>query len=142
MKSILKAGICLVLFLLATIGHLNFAFNSEQVIEPSFVAATYESQDLLLSECSPDHILAFFDSSSSGQQLSSLLYIPQILLWASWIWPPIRKRSPYRNPQRAFRLNKKRRRRLRLHLHNTLKLISPESDSLSAWPIQSTVGCA
>ncbi len=43
-------------------------------------------------------------------------YVPLMVRWASWIWMPRRARRPYRNPLRAFRLNKKQRKRLRRRL--------------------------
>lgn len=48
-------------------------------------------------------------------------YMSLMVRWASWIWPPRRARRPYRNPLRAFRLNKKQRKRLRRRLSILLR---------------------
>ena len=53
-----------------------------------------------------------------------------MLGWAVWIRLPRRSRQPYRNPQRRFRLNKKRRRRLRRRLSNLLLQETPQSTPL------------
>ena len=58
---------------------------------------------------------------SNSEGISSSFYIPQILIWARWIWLPRRRPQPYRNPQRRFRLNKKQRRGLRRRLSNFLE---------------------
>ena len=44
----------------------------------------------------------------------------EMIGWAEWIWLLRQRQQPSRNPQRRFRLSKKKRRRLRKSLENLL----------------------
>lgn len=68
---------------------------------------------------------------------SQHFYVPLMVRWASWIWLPRRARRPYRNPLRAFRLNKKQRKRLRRRL-SILLTTKQESFLASGTPLSSS----
>ena len=130
MKSIWIAIVCCVLILLIGVS------QASPVSNPSDVGAVVTSvviPALPMTSISPyckslaqkvvtieKSLLPYIGTYFNSQHF----YIPLMVRWASWIWLPRRARRPYRNPLRAFRLNKKQRKRLRRRLSS---LLSEES---------------
>ena len=137
MKRILIFSSCLLLILLICsmykTGVSKFNDGSQLVTDrfsssPSCFASTLISDQQTLRQNNRLNIdrsyLLWHDTISNSYSLSSLFYIPQMVGWGRWIWWLSRRPQPYRNPLRAFRLNKKQRRRLRRRLSNLLALTS------------------
>lgn len=155
MKRILIFSGCLLLFLWLASTSMSHNRVSDSL---------HSSSSLLLVSGSSVSKVCFVDNLMSNQLIRSInnqlnvdrsyllshpkgrhwlnlskFYVPQMLGWATWIWLPIKTSQPYRNPQRAFRLNKKQRRRLRRRLSN---LLCQESLDSTAKPFSSSLELA
>lgn len=67
--------------------------------------------------------MGFHNSCAVGPSVVTVptpIYAYGMVLWAEWIRSP-RRRRPYRNPLRRYRLTKKQRRRLRQRLRRIVK---------------------
>lgn len=124
MKSIKVAIICVVLVLLIGVSSEGPVSNSArvgQVVTSRVVSPLPMTSILPYCQNLGQKVVTIKKSllrfAYTGIYFNSqYFYVPLILRWASWIWPPRRTRRPYRNPLRAFRLNKKQRKRLRRRL--------------------------
>ena len=77
----------------------------------------------LLMWASPSNSMGLHDSCAVGQSVVTVptpVYAYGMVLWAEWIRSP-RRRRPYRNPLRRYRLTKKQRRRLRQRLRRIVE---------------------
>ncbi len=132
MKSILIFSTCLVLILLLG-GYAKtdvFGFDvsrdsqlvmTEFSMSPScFASSTLISESYGRGDFTPPNMTALYSINKHHQSHSAIFlkrfHVPQMVAWASWIGLSYRRRQPYRNPLRRFRLNKKQRRRLLKHL--------------------------
>ena len=138
MKRILIFSGCLLLILLANlsidktpVSEFNHDYASELIINSSSFNQGCFASPLIWDQQTPKAnnglnigISTFLSHHiiSNSEKISSSFYIPQIVGWARWIWLLPRRRQPYRNPHRRFRLNKKQRRHLRRRLSNLLAL--------------------
>lgn len=143
MKSVLIFSTCLVLVLLlhgkpkTDIREFDVNVNLEQVgIEVSSWQTCFANNFIFGIDSINDERRNLTISSriwpvttNNYPQFSRLFYVPQMVGWAMWIGLSHRRRLPYRNPLRRFRLNKKQRRRDLSHL---LTLLAQENDGSSS----------
>ncbi len=144
MKSVLIFSACLVLVLLlrgmpkTDIRGFDLNINLQKVdIEASISQTCFANSLISGIDSSLDYERLNLTISSriwpvatnNSPQFSRLFYLPQMVGWAMWIGLSHRRRQPYRNPLRRFRLNKKQRRRLLKHL---LTLLAQENDGSSS----------
>ena len=125
MKSICIGNLAYGLVLLIYVLCISLASNSQGEVEQQSISdmSSAVSQTLPLPNClSFGRQVVTPENSQLRSALTryefkaSLLYLPLMVRWASWIRLPNRLRRPYRNPLRPFRLHKKQRRRLEKYL--------------------------
>ncbi len=139
MKSVLIFSTCLVLILLLLgmpkrdVREFDISSDLQLVItDESMSGICFADNFILVSysyqESNQQNMTRSFSiiphRSNKSPVFSRLFYMPQIVGWARWITVSYRRRRPYRNPLRRFRLNKKQRRRLLKHLSS---LLAPEN---------------
>ncbi len=139
MKSFLTFSACLVLILLLNgmpktdLREFDISSDLQLVItdEPMSgisLADNLISKSYSYQESNQQNMTSSFSivphRSNNSPVFHRLFYMQQIVAWATWIGVSHRRRRPYRNPLRRFRLNKKQRRRLLKHLSS---LLAPEN---------------
>ena len=124
MKSIWIAIICVVLVLLIRVwevGPVSHSGGAGAVVTSSVISPLPMTSILPYCKSLGQKVVTIKKSLLRFAYIgvyfnNQHFYVPLMVRWASWIWPRRRARRPYRNPLRAFRLNKKQRKRLRRRL--------------------------
>lgn len=124
MKSIWIVIICIVLVLLIGVSSTDSVSHSGDLVVTSSLIAPVATTSILPYCKSLAQKVATIEKKLLRFTYIGLyfnnFYMPLMLRWASWIWLPRRAKLPYRNPLRAFRLNKKPDERLRRCLSECL----------------------
>ena len=120
MRSIGIAIICIVLVLLIGVSsQVSDSGGLEEIVTSGLIAPVAMTSILPYCKSLGQKVITIENRllrfTYIGLYLNNF-YMPLMLRWASWIWLPRRAKPPYRNPLRAFRLNKKQRKRLRRRL--------------------------